>query len=77
MNIATPLVDGMVVSRRVVGPLVRQTALNIAARRRLEMDSYQPPHVRRKQKVQEIVARYRSHMTEAEFYSHLFNPSSR
>ena len=29
MNLATPLVDGMVVSRRALGPLVRQTALNM------------------------------------------------
>ena len=46
MSLATPLVDGMVVSRRAVGPLVRQTALNMCRRRRLEQDSYQPPHVR-------------------------------
>ena len=46
MSLATPLVDGMVVSRRAVGPLVRQTALNMCRRRRLEKDSYQPPHVR-------------------------------
>ena len=29
MNLATPLVDGMVISRRALGPLVRQTALNM------------------------------------------------
>ena len=46
MNFATPLVDGMVVSRRAVGPLVRQTALNMCRRKRLEADVYQPPHVR-------------------------------
>ncbi len=74
MNLATPLVDGMIVSRRCLGPLVRQTALNVAARRRLEVDSYHPPHVRRKIKVQEIVQKYRSHMTEPEFYAHLFSP---
>jgi len=73
MNFATPLVDGMVVSRRAVGPLVRQTALNMCRRKRLEADVYQPPHVRRKQKIQEMVQKYRSHMTEAEFYAHLFN----
>ena len=46
MSLATPLVDGMVVSRRSVGPLVRQTALNMCRRKRLEVDTYQPPHVR-------------------------------
>ena len=29
MSLATPLVDGMLVSRRALGPLVRQTALNM------------------------------------------------
>jgi len=72
MSLATPLVDGMVVSRRAVGPLVRQTALNMCRRRRLEQDSYQPPHVRRKLKIQDLVQKYRSHMTEAEFFAHLF-----
>jgi len=73
MNLATPLVDGMVVSRRALGPLVRQTALNMCRRKRLEADTYQPPHVRRKHRIQELVQKYRSHMTEAEFYAHLFN----
>ncbi|CAG2064241.1 unnamed protein product, partial [Timema podura] len=37
-GLATPLVDGMVVSRRVLGSLVRQTALNTCRRRRLDND---------------------------------------
>ncbi|XP_059096422.1 ral GTPase-activating protein subunit beta-like isoform X2 [Tigriopus californicus] len=74
MNIASPLTDGMVVSRRSLGTLIRQTSLNIACRKRLEMDCYQPPHVRRKQKIQEIAQKYRSHMTEPEFYAGLFSP---
>lgn len=39
MNLATPLVDGMVASRRSLGPLVRQTALNMSRRRRLDNDT--------------------------------------
>lgn len=38
INIATPLIDGMVVSRRVLGTLVRQTALNMGRRKRLDND---------------------------------------
>lgn len=38
MSFATPLVDGMVLSRRVVGSLVRQTVNNMAKRRRLDND---------------------------------------
>lgn len=37
-NLATPLVDGMVISKQVVGTMVRQTALNICRRKRLEND---------------------------------------
>ncbi|XP_045133691.1 ral GTPase-activating protein subunit beta-like isoform X7 [Portunus trituberculatus] len=72
LNMAGPLVDGQVVSRRVLGTLVRQTALNMCRRRRLESDSYQPPHVRRKLRIQEMVQRYRYEMNEPEFYTHLF-----
>ena len=70
--LATPLVDGMVVSRRSLGSLVRQTSLNIATRRRLDLESFQPPHVKRKLKIQEIVHKYRSPMPGPEFYAHLF-----
>lgn len=40
VGLASPLVDGMVVSRRALGPLVRQTALNMSRRRRLDSDRY-------------------------------------
>ena len=72
MNFATPLVDGMVVSKRVIGSLVRQTAYNMAKRRRLESDSYQPPHVRRRLKVQEMIQKYKLDLTEPELLTHLF-----
>jgi len=73
MHYATPLVDGMVISRRAIGSMLRQTALNMCRRKRLEADTYQPPHVRRKHKIQEMVQKYRSQMSEPEFYAHLFN----
>ena len=76
MNLATPLVDGLVASRRCVGGLVRQTALNIGHRRRLELDSAHPPLVRRKLKIQEIVHKYRSQMKESDFYAHLFQSNN-
>ncbi|XP_059176419.1 ral GTPase-activating protein subunit beta-like isoform X2 [Physella acuta] len=75
MSIAIPLVDGMVVSRRTLGSMVRQTAINICRRRRLESESYQPPHVRRKLKIQEMVSKYKCTMTPAEFYTALFQDS--
>ncbi|KAH9502610.1 hypothetical protein Btru_073906 [Bulinus truncatus] len=72
MSIAIPLVDGMVISRRTLGSMVRQTAINICRRRRLESEYYQPPHVRRKLKIQEMVSKYKCTMSPAEFYTALF-----
>lgn len=73
MNFATPLVDGMVVSKRVIGSLIRQTAYNMSKRKRLESDSYQPPHVRRRLKVQEMIQKYKMDLTEPELLTHLFS----
>ncbi|KAI5710614.1 hypothetical protein M8J75_010125 [Diaphorina citri] len=73
LNLATPLVEGMVVSRRVVGDLVRQTALNMCRRRRLDSDSYQPPHVKRKLKIQEMVSKYQIQMSQPELLTFLLS----
>ncbi|XP_055638220.1 ral GTPase-activating protein subunit beta isoform X2 [Toxorhynchites rutilus septentrionalis] len=75
MNFAIPLVDGMVVSKRVIGSLIRQTAYNMAKRRRLDNDCYQPPHVRRRIKVQEIMQKYKKDMSEPELLADLFKSS--
>lgn len=40
VGLASPLVDGMIINRRCLGPLVRQTALNMSRRRRLDFDKY-------------------------------------
>ncbi|XP_021945273.1 ral GTPase-activating protein subunit beta isoform X1 [Folsomia candida] len=72
MGLPTPLVDGMVVSRRTLGNLVRQTALNMARRKRLENDSFQPPHVRRKFKIQEMATKFATSLSCPEFYTQFF-----
>ena len=68
---SSPLVNGMIVSRRALGPLVRQTSLNVAARKRLEQENYQPSHVRRKVKIQELAHKYRCPLSTADFYANL------
>ncbi|XP_014675293.1 PREDICTED: ral GTPase-activating protein subunit beta-like [Priapulus caudatus] len=73
ISMATPLVDGMLVSRRTLGMLVRQTTVNMHRRRRLDSDMYQPPHVKRRLKIQEIALRYRSKLAGPEFYAALFD----
>lgn len=40
VGLASPLIDGMITSRRALGPLVRHTALNMARRRILDSDRY-------------------------------------
>ncbi|XP_035779018.1 ral GTPase-activating protein subunit beta-like isoform X2 [Anopheles albimanus] len=75
MNFAIPLIDGMVVSKRVIGSLIRQTASNMAKRKRLDNDSYQPPHVRRRIKIQEIMQKYKRDLTEPEMLADLFKQS--
>ncbi|XP_050531868.1 ral GTPase-activating protein subunit beta isoform X2 [Daktulosphaira vitifoliae] len=72
-SIATPLVDGIVISKDVVGSMVRQTALNICRRKRLENDSFQPGHIRRRLKIQEILGKYQIKMTKPELYTYLLN----
>ena len=69
--VSSPLVDGMIVSRRALGPLVRQTSLNVATRKRLEQENYQPSHVRRKNKIQELAHKYRCPLSTADFYANL------
>ncbi|XP_011866254.1 PREDICTED: ral GTPase-activating protein subunit beta isoform X1 [Vollenhovia emeryi] len=73
INLATPLIDGMVVSRRVLGTLVKQTALNMGRRKRLDNDSYHPPHVRRRLKIQEMVQKYKRNLTDPELLTLLFS----
>nr|XP_049465451.1 ral GTPase-activating protein subunit beta isoform X5 [Anopheles coluzzii] len=75
MNFAIPLIDGMVVNKRVIGSLIRQTACNMAKRKRLDNDSYQPPHVRRRIKIQEMMQRYKKDLTEPEMLADLFKSS--
>ena len=71
LAVSSPLVDGMIVSRRALGSLVRQTSLNVAARKRLEQENYQPSHVRRKNKIQELAHKYRCPLSTADFYANL------
>ncbi|XP_048519931.1 ral GTPase-activating protein subunit beta isoform X3 [Dendroctonus ponderosae] len=73
VNLASPLVDGMIVSRRSLGSLVRHTSLNMARRKRLDLDNYQPPHLRRRLKIQEIVQKYKREMTKPELLTYLFS----
>ncbi|XP_051932228.1 ral GTPase-activating protein subunit beta-like isoform X2 [Hippocampus zosterae] len=72
-SLLPPLVDGIVVSRRTLGPLVMETMLNGCRRRQSCGDSAPPPHVNRKLLIGEMVGRYRTRRSEpADFYGALF-----
>lgn len=75
---ALPLVDGMTVSRGIMSSLIRESVLNLCRRRRLDADSYQPPHVRRRLKIQDICNSHRisSKYDPSEFYQNLFRCKS-
>ncbi|XP_064490063.1 ral GTPase-activating protein subunit beta-like isoform X2 [Ornithodoros turicata] len=69
---ALPLIDGMVVSRRVLGVLVRQTALSVCRRRRLEAEMCPPPHARRRTKIQDIGKKFQLQQTQPQLHEALF-----
>lgn len=69
---ALPLLDGIVISKRILGLFVRLTTLNIYKRRRLDMDSFQLPHCKRRMKIQEISKKFRLQGKETEFFLNLF-----
>ncbi|XP_014260072.1 ral GTPase-activating protein subunit beta isoform X1 [Cimex lectularius] len=71
-TVATPLVDGIVVGKNKVGAFIRQTALNICRRKRLDNESYQPPHTRRRLKIQEISTKYELKDSRAGLLTSLF-----
>lgn len=72
--LALPLVDGMTVSKGMLSSLVRESVLNLCRRRRLDTDSYQPPHVKRRLKIQDICNNFKisSRYESSEFYYNLF-----
>lgn len=76
--LALPLVDGMTVSRSIMSSLIRESILNLCRRRRLDADSYQPPHVRRRLKIQDICNGHRvsSRYDPVEFYNNIFRTRS-
>ena len=51
-KLVLPLINDMVIPKKCLGPLVRQTVVNLADRRRYDCDSYQPPLVKRRHLIQ-------------------------
>ena len=61
------------ISKRLLGLFVRLTTLNIYKRRRLDMDSFQLPHVKRRVEINNISKKYRIQDREnVEFFKSLF-----
>ncbi|KAG9508632.1 Ral GTPase-activating protein subunit beta [Fragariocoptes setiger] len=68
--LALPLVDGMTVSRQILATMIRSSVVNVCRRRRLDADHYQPPHVKRRLKIQEIT---NAHKLQTNSKSDLYN----
>jgi hypothetical protein len=71
-RLVLPLMNDMVMPRKSLGPLVRQTVVNFADRRRLDHDNYQPPLVKRRSLIQEIRHKYCNNLSEADLFTDLF-----
>ena len=71
-NSVIPLMDGAVVSKNTFSFMIRQYVLNVSKRQRLDNDSYQTPHVRRRIKIQEILQKYKQDMSAPELLTYLF-----
>ena len=72
---AGPLVDGMVVSRRTLSLLVRQTTINICSRFRMESEwhtNISTPFTNRKRKIEEFSNLFSRPVEVAEFFKKLF-----
>ena len=54
-----PLADGMIISRSVLGPMVRQTVLASSKRFRAAEDDYVRPHMLRKKRIEDMVKEHR------------------
>jgi len=70
---ALPLLSGSVVNRRCLGPSVRQLLINISKRQRLISTDYNSPHVRRKQKLLDIINTHQHKCMPADFYTRIFD----
>ena len=69
-----PLVSGSVVSRRILGALVRDTIVNHGNRRRLDSDAHTHANHRRARKITEIKDRFHDSMREDKFYATILQP---
>merc|ERR1712150_295410 len=73
VKLVLPLINDMVIPKKCLGPLVRQTVVNLADRRRFDCDAYQPPLVKRRHLIQEIRYKYKSNLSEADLFTDLFS----
>ncbi|XP_048484764.1 ral GTPase-activating protein subunit beta [Plutella xylostella] len=71
---AGPLADGALLAPHLLPDCLRRAALDVAARRRLNSDTHQPPHVRRRHLIQEMAQQYRRELSEPELLESLFLP---
>eukprot|EP00761_Pharyngomonas_kirbyi_P013586 gb/GECH01013615.1/.p1 GENE.gb/GECH01013615.1/~~gb/GECH01013615.1/.p1 ORF type:complete len:1163 (+),score=259.89 gb/GECH01013615.1/:1-3489(+) len=69
-----PLYDGMMVSRPILGDLVRMTAINANRTVRYMQPAYNRPFIARKALISEVAERYKDNMHPAIHMASLFSP---
>jgi len=67
-----PLLDGMVVNKKILCSLVRQTAINASRRARSLTKGYQRPFPTRNAFIKEIIQRFKTEKTFDEFLASLY-----
>ncbi|RKP02919.1 hypothetical protein CXG81DRAFT_17444 [Caulochytrium protostelioides] len=69
LNLLGPLTDGMIVPRRVLGPLVRLSAMTAHTAVRTFRGLARRPATTRRQQIEELASKHRVSLSLAEFYS--------
>lgn len=69
-----PLVDGIVLSKSILGTMVRETALFVDRKERTSQDVYMTQKQIRQQVIEDVFAKFKRETTLEQFYSALFTP---
>ena len=67
-----PLLDGMVVDKRILCPLVRQTAINASLRAKAHTLGSKKPYPARTAQLKEVIQRNKTEINLPEFYTNLY-----
>ncbi|KAL9648269.1 hypothetical protein ABK040_013888 [Willaertia magna] len=67
-----PVLDGMILSEKIVGSLIRQTAVNGSRISRAKSTGITRPYIQRKLLIQELATRYKTSLETDKYFASLF-----